>query len=559
MSTDVCVIGAGPAGLTVAHECLDAGFRILVLEGGRYEEDADAQALADATMESTFYKTDAIAGGRRRQFGGTATSWAHVTKPGTDRVYARTLPGEAVDFERKSWQPTSGWPIGLDDLAPWYERAHVTWTGTSMDNEVGNWVGPTTPELPLQGGPLITRMAQFGAGDVFSHRYRDDLSAAPQATVMLDSTVVSLDSDGDGQRIRRATVRRSDGSTFTVTAEVFVLAGGGIENVQTLLLSESTRPGAVGNRHDNVGRYVTDHPEFRMGTIVPSDRGLIDRIGLYDMHYVGDSMVNGLLTLREDVKREHELLNTGAVLVPRPAGFGTPAERSLRSLRLQARRKPVEDPYRHTWSLITAPADAAAVVRSQLSQRAAARDSHPRGYAWYLGGWSRPDADRSGFRVLEVHVAAEQTPHRDNQVTLTADRDALGRQKVRCSLEWAPDDQENLVRGMTLFQAEIARAGIGRFDPWIDFTTITHPVQTGFHHPMGGTRMHEDPALGVVDADCRVHGLDNLYLAGSSVFTTSLGYSNPTLTVIALATRLADHVKEVLTGHPAVAVGIPAS
>jgi len=171
----------------------------------------------------------------------------------------------------------------------------------------------------------------------------------------------------------------------------------------------------------------------------------------------------------------------------------------------------------------------------------------PDAYQWYRGGWSRPGVDRSQFPVLEVHVQTEQSPDRDNRLTLGTGTDALGRRHLDLRLSWSEADQQNLLRGMRLFAAEIERAGLGRFDPWLEFTGPLRPRLGGIHHPMGGTRMHRDPEQGVVDENCRVHGVANLHVAGSSVFPTSLGYVNPTLTVAALSTRLADHLRSELS------------
>jgi choline dehydrogenase-like flavoprotein len=551
--TDVCVIGAGPAGLTVARECVGARFEVLVLESGLYEPDAAAQDLAASRTDSPYYEPDAMAGGRRRQFGGTANDWVHVAWPGKSRSYARTMAAEDIDFPAKTWQPGSGWPFGLPELRDYYDRAHLAWAGSTVDDEVARWSTPAA--LPLDLGPLGTRMAQFAPADTFTLRARDELFAAANVTVAVGSTVVALDAGRDGAAIRRAEVVRSDGSTLSVTAEVFVLACGGVENSQVLLSSEATRPGGPGNRHDNVGRYVTDHPEFRLGAIVPASPGLLDRLGLYDLHYAGDEMVSGVLTFDQEFKRAQRLLNMGAVLIPRRAGFNSAAERALRSLKPLLHGKRVARPLSSARALLARPAEAAAVLRTQDQSHAGNWQHSPDAYQWFRGGWSRPGVDRSQFPVLEVHVQTEQSPDRDNRLTLGTRTDALGRPRLDLRLSWSEADQQNLLRGMRLFAAEIERAGLGRFDPWLEFSGPLRPRLGGMHHPMGGTRMHLDPEQGVVDENCRVHGVANLYVAGSSVFPTSLGYVNPTLTVVALSTRLADRLRAQLSGTDRQVVG----
>ena len=544
VETDVCVIGAGPAGLTFARQWVGSDCRVLVLEGGGYVRDDRADEQADSHIDSPHYLSNAMPVGRRRQFGGTANIWSHVTRPDTGRSYARVLAGECIDFDGRGWQSTSGWPIALSDLNPYYDQAAQQWLGHQLCRDAQYWSRPGTPPLTLRSGPLHTQVAQYGAADVFTLRYRDELHAADNIDVQVNSTVVELEADQG--RIDRAIVLRSDGSRQQVYAKVFVLAGGGLENVQTLLHSELTRPFASGNRHDNVGRYITDHPEFLLGTIAPTEPDLMERLGLYDLHHVDSQLVSGLLTFDQGFKRDEELLNVAAVLVPQWAGFGSLAERAIRSLHPMRSGQLPERPLQHLRTIAAAPRDTAALLHNRLVKRRRLDRDYPAGYVWHRGGWSRPGVDRSQFKVLEVHVATEQTPHREHQLTLGPGRDSLSRQRLRLRLGWSANDHANLLRSMEVLAAEIEGSGIGRFHRWVDFTGPTKPVTHGLHHPMGGTRMHEDPKVGVVDRDCKVHGVPNLYLAGSSVFTTGLGYANPTLTIAALSTRLAEHLQMVV-------------
>lgn len=544
--TDVCVIGAGPAGLSFARECADASFDVLLLEGGGYE--APDTRPGTSHLESPYYTADAIEGGRRQQFGGTAAAWGHRARPGTGRLYARTLPGETVDFEPVPARAASGWPLDLAELRRFQEEAHLAWTGQPIDNSVERWSTAGTPPLPLGDRGVVTKVAQYGPADVFTLRHRDDIARADNITVLVGSTVTTLESGADGSRVERAVVTHADGSRDVVSAEVFVLAGGGVENARLLLQSDVTAPGAVGNRYDNVGRHIVDHPEYELGRILPRDRGVIADLGLYDIHLAdGDQLASGLLTLEEDVKREQGLLNMAAVFTPRPAGYGSGAERAARSLGALFQGTLVPHPLDHVRGLLSSPADTAALIRTRLANRRAAPLEHSRAFDWYSGGWSQPTVDPDRFDVIGVHVATEQTPSRDNRLRLAPGTDRQGRRNVHLELSWSAEDQENTLRSTALLAAAIEGAGIGRFERWVDFSGPTRPVNGGLHHPMGGTRMSSDPREGVVDQDCRVHGLANVYVAGSSVFPNGLGYANPTLTVVALSTRLAGHVAKVLT------------
>ncbi len=533
VEADVCVIGAGPAGITFAREFVGSEVRVALLESGRFEYDEKSQSLGEGQLDSEYFIPGAIASGRRRQFGGTTNLWSYETQPADGRVYARSVPAEAIDLEPRAGQPSLCWPLSLDELDPFYRRAQLVWNGGPFDYEIDSWTNGEAKPIDTSAGPLETRMCQHGPADVFRLRYRDDLLSAPNVDVYLGCTALALESDGTAGVARLLRVARDDKTTFSVDAKVFIVAGGGVENVQLLLSSEMTRPGAIGNPHDNLGRYVTTHPEFRMGAIMPSRQGLFDEIALYDIRWVGRYMVSAFLALAEDVKRSEGLLNMSVALVPRGPGYGTDAHRALAALRGPISRR-------------ERPTQIAANVRSLMSSPRDAADALMRmrgDYQEFRGGWSRDDVDRQQFKAIELWAAPEQTAEAHNRITLTNQRDWLGRSRVKLDWQWSQSDRDNIERSIAIIGSQIESGGLGRFEPLIEFDGPARPRLDGLHHPMGGTRMHIDPQLGVVDDNCLVHGLENVYVAGSSVFPTGLGYSNPTLTLLALTLRVADRVK----------------
>jgi choline dehydrogenase-like flavoprotein len=146
---------------------------------------------------------------------------------------------------------------------------------------------------------------------------------------------------------------------------------------------------------------------------------------------------------------------------------------------------------------------------------------------------------------LRVQCASEQQPNPQSKVSLGPRRDRLGMREVVVDWQLVPEDKSKAAETLHLLAVEVGRAGFGRFRPLL---TEDGSWPDGFYgdaHQMGTTRMHRDPSLGVVDENCRVHSIANLYVAGSSVFPCC-GANNPTLTIVALALRLADHVKRQL-------------
>lgn len=530
------MVGAGPAGISLALGLIGRGLRVTLVESGGFEHDTHVQELSAGEVLSDTYAPEALRDGRRRQFGGTTNLWAYRTEPGSGRRYARSLPPEEIDFERRSAEAVTSWPFGLKDMAPFLERAQRLWNGGPFDYSVETWGEESTPPLGSPGGLLITRMSQHGPRDVFTLRYRDDLLAAENVTTLIGCTVVDLEWDASSHAIRRAIVARGDGSRFAIAARAFVLAAGGIENVQLLLTSEAARAGGSANRHDVIGRWITDHPEFRMAVVTPADSSVLDRLGLYDIRWVRNSMVSGFLTLPEPMKRDEGLLNVSVAMAPQPAGFGSRSHRAISSLRAIRRGELPSRVARSLATIARSPRDTIAVLRLGSGR-----------YMEHIGGWSRPDVDRSSFAAIELWAATEQTASRENRLVLSDTRDGLGRKRIAMHMRWSSEDRRNFQRSAALITEELETSGIGRVRPWLEMSGASRPHNSGYHHPMGGTRMHADPRYGAVDPDCRVHGTANLYVAGSSVFPSGHGYANPTLSIIALAVRLGDHLIETLS------------
>jgi choline dehydrogenase-like flavoprotein len=313
-----------------------------------------------------------------------------------------------------------------------------------------------------------------------------------------------------------------------------VLAAGGIENPRLLLLSRSARPEGIGNRHDLVGRFFMDHHNVRSGFLVPASGRLLDAASLYDLRLVRGTPVMAKLRIAERVARAERLLNAAVRLEPGRASNRIRAVGALRRARREG---------------LTGGRQAAALARDVVADAprlvlAGLRTLAPRSRRG-LYGWSELRAKRWRFDGFHVEIQVEHAPDPANRVLLGEDRDPLGLPRAAIRWRWSDVDLASLRRVQAILADECARAGIGRLElPPADAPPeVTAPG--GIHHHMGTTRMHPDERQGVVDADCRVHGVPNLFVAGSSVFPTG-GYANPTLTIVALAIRLADHLKALM-------------
>jgi choline dehydrogenase-like flavoprotein len=479
---DLCIVGAGAAGITLARELRNAGLRIALLESGGLVADADTQALytgrglgavGDAYLLDT----------RLRFFGGTTNHWGGLC-----------APLDSEDFETRSWIPDSGWPVSRESLRPYYEGAQRLCELGPYDYDVASWFAPHP--APRFSSPRIeTRMWQMSPPTRFGTRHRAEIESSPQIDSYLWANAVNLEPDRDLRRVARVDATTLTGRHFSVHARRFVLATGAIENARLLLASNRVASAGLGNQNDLVGRYFMDHPHFHYQESAAV--AIFSQPGLYkitDAFPLRGSVVRPGFGLSHRVQSEEGLLN----------GIFTLRELPSRQLPLS---KGVTD-------LLHATAG--------------------------MGGHD--------LRGRNAHVFSkfEQAPNPESRVTLGSERDALGQNTAVLDWRLGSLDASSLIRSLRILAEELGRTGQGRVHlaEWVREGTFDWRrvgVRGGPHH-MGTTRMSSDPHHGVVDADCLVHGLENLYVAGSSVFPTA-GWANPTLTLVALALRLADHLR----------------
>jgi choline dehydrogenase-like flavoprotein len=513
---DVCIIGAGAAGISIARELRGHGLRVAVLTSGGTEFSRTPQRLyAGENVGRPAYSPYRS---RVRMYGGSTTRWS-----------GHCRPLERLDFERRDWVRFSGWPFGRDVLDPYYRRAHELCRLGPYDYEPSTWSANGRRPLPVDPRTLDVRIYQFGHPTDFGKLYREDLDAARDVDVYLHADVVEIEAAADVRRVSGLRVVTAPGKEVRFVADRYVLACGGLENPRLLLASNRVASAGLGNQHDLVGRFLTDHAFPFHGWFDPShaeaDRSLNV---IEDYEKVGrEQRTHAALGLTERTLREEQLNDCVVYFVRRPnfkaqPAYFTEGVKSMTQLADMLKGQDLLDRSvgRH---LINVAADLPAVgatIGRQLIERMRPRTR------------------------LALKSVVETTPNPESRVTLSDRRDALGMPRLKVDWRINPDDRRGFARLYELIPPELTRLGLGRLveDPSVDAEGWPVSMGSGMHH-MGTTRMHDDPRQGVVDATCRVHDLANLYVAGSSVFTTG-GVANPTLTIVALALRLADHLKQ---------------
>jgi choline dehydrogenase-like flavoprotein len=505
--TDVCIVGSGAAGLTLAAE-LAGRLRILLIEAGdRRPPTGDDDWLRGEATGAPF---DGFQNGRRRSFGGATKGWA-----------GQCIRLDPIVFEKRDWVPYSGWPFPAATLDPFYDRAeqmlglHVPYYDARLWERFGR---PDPGFDPADVTPRFTVYCrQPDLARAFGWALLRD---KPNIDLVLNAAAVHIDLHSAGAGVTGLHVRAAGDRRGHVRARAFVLCGGGIENARLLLVSDKAQPNGIGNANDLVGRFFQDHPSGTTGHIATDNPARLQaqfrkfrgagltfwpKLALTDAAQRAGRYLNANALMLFDYAETSALQRAKAVIAAararQAAGFAREAARVLRHLpELTARGL-------HTLATGLAPVFPPSRV------------------------------------LLKAHV--EQVPDPQNRITLSAERDGFGVRRPRLTWRVHPDELRSLRAVTEAAGAVLQRLGFGTMSvaDWLDQDiSQTQPHIEDTYHHAGATRMAATPEFGVVVPDARVFGVDNLYIAGGSVFPTS-GYANPTLTIMALAIRLADTLR----------------
>jgi choline dehydrogenase-like flavoprotein len=506
LDCDVCIIGSGPAGSTVARELSTSRLRVTVLESGGFDRRDDVDALNE--IESVGWPRVADQWMvRNRIIGGSSHTWT-----------GRCAPFDEIDLHRRDWIPHSGWPFSISDLTPYLDRS-ARYLGLGIgtgfsDDGFWSFSGHEIPTTLLDPETLLPIFWQYSRDVTNPYDYMRfgkhlPTSLGPNVAVMTYATVIRIDTVESGTAVKSVVFATIDGRIRTLNASTVVVCAGGIENARLLLVSR------LGN--DLVGRFLMDHPRgtvarFRSGEA----RAALKRFGFRKAKAFGHNLFQLGMRLSPTMQRNERLLNCAAWINE------TIAE---------------DDPWNALKRFLRGKAD----LRNDMVMILGNTGLFARGLKDYFvlhQGLPRKAKEQS------LDCMVEQWPDPDSRVTLSNRRDRFGIQLPR--IDWRVHEEEaRAMRRMAevaVAQFERMNLGTPRSEAWVQDGALFPSGFVDVAHPSGTTRMANDPASGVVDAECQVHGVEGLFVAGSSIFPTN-GHCNPTQMIVALALRLADKLK----------------
>lgn len=486
LEADLCIVGCGPVGASLAAEFSGATSTVLVLESGFREPDHASQQLNRASIDGDDYAGLDVS--RHRSVGGTTAIWNTPVAPAFGAKY---VPLDRLDFSGAGNRPE--WPLRFDELTPYYVRAQAVAALGRFSYDPRDWSLPDAP-IPASHDCFEPGVYQFGPAGRFTRDLPELLESLPNVTLCAGVTATRLHWKGDG--VVGLAARAASGASVRVHARRIVLAAGGVENARMLLVE--AQAGRYRDESGWLGRGFMEHPRDYTLRITSRSRALFRRLEFFDAHRRQGTPICGRLALREAAVVEHDLPNASVSLLPSGRRLAPPHWR----LEAMAWR-------RFGWSL-----------------------AWPPGY-----GWSRlPSALRflDGFQLL---INLEERPRFDDRLMLDDSKDPHGVPRIRLTRRWGGDESVRLARLRERLVAACHSWGLGPLH-------VGRPAtpDPNSHHHLGGTRMGSDPAGGVTDRYGAVYGAAGLYVAGGSLFPTG-GYANPTLTAIALGLRLADRLK----------------
>jgi len=515
LNADVCIVGAGVAGITLANELKAIGKKIILLESGTKDYDKDVQSLYSSEKRPKYFPDTTRS--RLRMLGGSSNHWENSTE--------RFDP---IDFEKRDWVENSGWPISYAELEPYYLEAE-NYVGVNADGyDLDEWKKRLDlTDLCENSAELESAIIKVAVPNTrFFAKFGSNLERAKSVTIIKNANLTDVEFDAESQKISSVTFNSEPEKPHTVTATLYILCMGGLENSRMLLTFNEKYNNKIGNVFDNVGRYFMEHPVIRGAHFYPESGALPDN---YTGIFNDNRLIKTRLKLKEKTQITHRTNNLRLQFVKNSKRILSHGISSLHIMSDSLKEGDV-------------PNDFGAHLMNIISDIDLIADSVVRGASDHV---LLDDADDyGGYQLLSM---IEQTPDINNRITLGSLQDRFHLKRMNISWKVSESDKALAWKSLGIVAADSSLASYGRVRLLKERESRIWGSQLGFsQHHMGGTRMSENMNNGVVDSKARVFGTKNLFVGGSSVFPTG-GHVPPTLTIVAMALKMAADLKGELS------------
>jgi hypothetical protein len=521
LHADICIVGAGAAGITLSSELNGSSHSICLVESGNYDPDEETQSLYDLDIAGYPVRENFMS--RARYFGGTCNLWA-----------GRSMKLTELDLIKRDWVPNSGWPITYSELQRYYGKAERTLRLPSFDafenSTLKQSMSPSERTL-FNNDDLEPNISLWAKKPLrFGAAYKSKLKRSHNVTVYLNANVTEVTVNPAGNSVDELQLATLSGNRASIRAKRFVLACGGLENARLLLVSRSVQPNGIGNQFDLVGRFFMDHPRTVYGKIRLSGK---QRLPLLLGIPVRDGIGQVGIQLSENVQRKERLLNNYLSLERQWSPQTAKAYSSfIYSMKILLKKG-------YSGKRFTLSGAKLAKI-PELIYLLSPRELMPHSlYRVFKAVRQKMGKDLTELTIVNY---CEQVPNPESRVFLSQERDRLNMNRLILDWKVGAEETQTLARLQELLDLYLRKNHMGYLDA--DSSELSHLSYTDASHHIGTTRISENPRQGVVDANCKVHEVQNLFIAGSSIFPTC-GYANPTWTIAALAIRLADHLKKI--------------
>ena len=539
---DVCVIGSGPAGITALLELESEGLKVLLVESGSNSFNNNIQSNSDAVITNTENHAP-MNEATRVQLGGTSLIWG-----------GRCVPLDSIDFQARNFVENSGWPISFDEINKYYPKAckyslcgESVFSSLSSESRIKGGITPSMKDSNV----LSSSLERWSLPLNFWAKYRSKIECSSNIEVLTNFTCTKINFENTNDHVSSISVSNIKGIQKKIHSKFYVLACGGLETTRLLLDSNDVHEKGIGNKSGLLGKFYMGHISGKISSIKFTKD--IDKVS-YGFEKDNDGIYcKKRFTLSESEQNKSKLLNFSAWIDHPLIGDHTHGSGFL-SLSYIALSTPILGKFLAPDAIIRFAKESNPDGSRVGHIKNICFDFHKLLFKIPFFIWKRFIQKRKlpGVQIFSkigsypLHYHAEHSPNKKSMVSLSDEKDQLGRRRLLIDFNFLNVDINNVINNHQIIDNYLRENNLG----YLDYVKknlnkeVFQQARDGFHQ-MGTTRMSKEIKDGVVDTNCRVHGTKNLYVASSSVFPTS-GQANPTLTIVALSIRVANKIKIIL-------------